>query len=145
MRTIQRPCSRGTDITENEINPLLPGNATITTDGFLSHEDKVIYDNYSIDISSHETRITDLETLPGGGHGIFPGELTLTPNQGSTTVNDTNTKTTSKIFLFPTSAGAATDFTLGVYLSAKIEDIGFTVTHPNNATTGKTCDYTIIN
>jgi len=75
---------------------------------------------------------------------MLHGSCTLTANQTTTVVSNTNIQTNSRIILHPTSANAAADFAAGMYVSAKTAGASFTITHPNNANADKTFDYIIL-
>jgi hypothetical protein len=72
------------------------------------------------------------------------GTGTLTANSTYTFVANTAVTANSRIFLFPTSAGAAADSS-GTYILTKQAGVCFTIAHPSNATASKTFNYLIVN
>jgi len=72
------------------------------------------------------------------------GTVTLTDSVATTTVNHPGFEATMGVWLFPTTANAATEFGAGtIYVSTK-NDNSFVITHVNNAQTDRTFDYVVI-
>jgi hypothetical protein len=72
------------------------------------------------------------------GRSNAVGEVTLTESDTTTTVAAVNCGLDSKIFLFPTTADAATEWAAGsLYISAVARG-EFTITHANDASTTRT-------
>ncbi len=71
------------------------------------------------------------------------GSFTVTLNVATTAVTDARATTISKIVITPTAATSAAEVAT-TYISAKALG-SFTVTHPNNATAGRTWDYHLDN
>ena len=71
------------------------------------------------------------------------GSFTVTQNQATTTVTNARATDVSKVVLFPTAGVSAAEVAT-TYISAKALG-AFTVTHPNNATAGRTWDYHLDN
>lgn len=81
-----------------------------------------------------------LYQLVEGRHNAF-GELTLTPNAGTTTVDHPNCSDDSVVLLSPRTANAAAAIAT-TYVSAVARG-SFTLTHANNAQVDKTFDYSV--
>lgn len=79
------------------------------------------------------------EMLKGRGNNV--GEITLTPNVTTTTVEDIRIKQTMTAVLIPRTANAAAAMT-NVYISA-VADGSITLTHANTATLDRTFDYVL--
>lgn len=72
------------------------------------------------------------------------GEVTLTENSATSTLSDLNIHAKSAIFLFPTTANAATEFGAGtLHISARTDESA-TITHVNNAQTDRTFMYVVL-
>ena len=72
------------------------------------------------------------------------GSVTLTANQATTVVTDKRVGSSSKLFLFPKTANAATDFGSGNMYISSVGKETFTITHTNDANADKTFDYIVI-
>lgn len=71
------------------------------------------------------------------------GTVTLTANATTTTLSDKRIGINSKVFLFPTTATAATEFGAGSLRIAAANESA-TITHANTADTDKTFNYAIL-
>lgn len=74
------------------------------------------------------------------------GTVTLTLNQGTTTVLHPNVGDESQIFLFPRHANAAAEVGNGtIYIAAGAITVGqFVITHANSATANRTFSFCIV-
>lgn len=93
-----------------------------------------------------ETRLTALvqsirELFEGRSHAV--GELTLTPNATSTTVDAPNCGVDSRISLHPRTAHAATALATTYITAANTKPGQFIVTHANTADVDKSFAYSI--
>lgn len=79
------------------------------------------------------------EMLKGRGNNV--GEITLTANVTTTTIEDIRIKQTMTAVLIPRTANAAAAMT-NVYISA-VADGSITLTHANTATLDRTFDYVL--
>lgn len=77
------------------------------------------------------------EMLRGRANNV--GEVTLTENATSTTIDDIRIRLTMTAVLIPRTANAAAAMT-NVYISA-VADGSITLTHSNTATVDRTFDY----
>ena len=72
------------------------------------------------------------------------GEVTLAAGAATTTLNDRRLGGNSKVFLFPTTANAATEFGAGTLRAATPSNGACVITHVNNAQTDRTFWYQIV-
>lgn len=79
------------------------------------------------------------EMLRGRANNV--GEITLTANSTTTTIEDIRIKQTMTAVLIPRTANAAAAMT-NVYISA-VADGSITLTHSNTATVDRTFDYVL--
>lgn len=75
------------------------------------------------------------------------GVATLTVSSTTSVINNPVVTAASAIWLFPTSAtaAAAVGSAVGVYVSSKVANTSFTITHPDTAEADKTFNYLIFN
>lgn len=78
------------------------------------------------------------------GSAIFTGSVTLGTSTTTTQVSDDRITASSKVFLFPTTANAASIDSHDVRISA-VAAGSFTITHDNNAAADRTFYYALFN
>ncbi len=72
------------------------------------------------------------------GRSNAVGTIELTANSATTDVTAINCGADSRVFLFPSSAAAATELGAGGMYVSSVSSGAFTITHANSATTGRT-------
>lgn len=89
----------------------------------------------------------DLIKLVQGIRELFQGRsnavgvFTITENTTTTTVNAINCGASSKVFVTPTTANAASELGAGTFYVSSVASGAFTVTHANAASTDRTFYY----
>lgn len=89
-----------------------------------------------------EERLALNEVIRGRTNAV--GSVTLAANAGSTTVDDVRCTPFSRIFLFPTTANAATEFGAGTLRISTKSFGSYVITHTNTAQADKTFDVLIL-
>ncbi len=99
--------------------------------------------NRIADIAANSRKVLNVEGVNSVG---FSASVTLTANQATTVVSNSDVRSGSRIILFPTTANAASEIGNGtIYISAKTTGTSFTITHANNGQADRTFDYIIMN
>lgn len=80
--------------------------------------------------------VTAVRLLIRGRSNGARGQLTITQSQGTTTVSHDNITANARVVITPSSSAAAAEVA-SVYVSS-VAAGSFVVTHPNNATAGRT-------
>ena len=89
-------------------------------------------------------RETDLTRIVQSIRDLFAGRsnavgtCTLTENDTTTTVTAANCGLDTKVFLFPTTSDAASEFGGGALYVSAVARGSFTITHANDASTDRT-------
>ena len=78
------------------------------------------------------------------GIAIFTGSVTLGQSTTTTQVSDIRLTASSRIFLMPTTAHAASIDSMDLYVSTKAAG-SFTLTHDSNSSTTRTFDWLAVN
>lgn len=89
-------------------------------------------------------RVVDAIIQLAQGRQSSIGDVTLRPNQTTTTVSFPNCSTECRVFLFPQTANAAAAVPTTYILQADILRRQFTITHANNAQADKTFSFLCI-